>query len=412
MVEIRRVRFTQARVNLLKTQIKEGNTPKWAQGAQIRGGEVHIGTRKVVPLEKIDETLRARMYTKNKKLRPVPFARDAGFEAISEEFFGISRRQFYDWLGRQSLYQQQARRPGVYSKGGQRLSKRGVLQFDLVEAMPKDVKSLGRTKKSPSYILTMIDLLTGFLVASEVRRKTAAVVAPVFKQALSKMTKNLGVSPHEAQSGAGGEFAAQTASVMKNANVKHKVVTLGPRVEQINAVLQNRLYTLIKQRRGGTFPELIEEAVQMVNHSKNRITGFSPVQALTKSDASLARSYNQKRGAASRVQLKKVGVGDLVRVLRDKRKGTRDYKSYRGKHYSDPLRVSAIRGRVYTVAGKTYPRDRLIKVAGVDKKSDALLKQRAVRKVSAVAKTRRARNIKEIKAAARVAPRRAPKRGN
>jgi hypothetical protein len=99
MVILSRVRFTNARVEKLKEQLKNKTGPVWLKDGIIKNNNLYIADRQVVAAEKVDDVLRQRMYNKNKK--PIPFSRDPGYDHIQTEYLGISRRVFYEWLSKQ-----------------------------------------------------------------------------------------------------------------------------------------------------------------------------------------------------------------------------------------------------------------------------------------------------------------------
>ena len=108
----------------------------------------------------------------------------------------------------------------------------------------------------------------------------------------------------------------------------------------------------------------------------------------------------------------KIAIGDSVLVLiKAKKGGDVGFKSYRAEHYSKRKTVIGRRGRGYRVTGgEYYPRDRLLKVPAVDAKSQVLLasreKQAPSKEESKKHRAKRAQEMAELKAKARIAPRR------
>jgi hypothetical protein len=410
MVNVRRVQFTRAKVTDLKSKLKSKKLPEWAHEAQVKGDDLYIGSLRVVAKEDIDDYLRQRVYSKSEA--PVPFSRDTGYDFIQKHTLGISRRKWFSWLKAQELHQKQTARPAVPVRAGQRVTRRGLLQFDLVEAKPRDLKMLGRTL--PTYYFTMVDLLTGYFVVRETKQKNAKLVAKTLGPMLDEMEAALGRPVHTIQSDHGSEFKAETLALMKKRNIRWQGVRLGARIEQMNAYFQKRLYSLINQRRGGKLDKYLQEAATILNETKSRITRFSPKDAVQQTDTTLAKAFN---APGKRAQARKsskdipIVVGDTVRVLLKPRKGNKlEFKSYRAKHYSEPAKVTSKRGRGFRVNGASYPRDRLLKVPAIDKKSAALLAARAPKKPTkqeaAKHRTKRAQKMAELKQEARVNPRR------
>ena len=380
MVDIRRLVFTKARISSLLRGIKNGTSvPKWAnEGRAVteNGTTVlYIGDLRVVSTEEQEAWLRKRLYDKSAK--PISFARDAGYDAIQKESLGVSRRAFYAFLSSQAIHQKSAARPKPAKTAGQKVYRRGLIEIDLVEVKPKDVKTLGRTKST--YIYVCVDKLTSYMVCTEIKTKVAVKSRDVLSKLLDQMEGALGKKVYRIQSDAGGEFMGAVLPMLEKRGIKKEIVKLGPAVESRNRFLQAKLYNLIRQRRGGTFAKLLEEARTQCNETKSRITGFSPTDALAQKDSVLADRFNNKRQAPGKDLLPKVSKGSLVRVLKKARKADKFYKSYRATHYSAPYTVTAVRGRSFTVNGKTYPRDRLLLVPKVDQKSLRLIEERSKR---------------------------------
>ena len=416
MVLIRRLTFTKARVTSLKKDLAAGKKlPTWAEGAKTKDGVFYIGSKQVIPREEVDSFLRSRVYNQTKD--PVPFSRDGGFDYLSKHTIGISRKRWYDWLSRQELHQKQSVRPVMPKRAGQKVSRRGLLQMDLVESKPQDLKSLGR--KLPTYFFTLVDLLTGYLVVREIKKKEARVVSKALGVMLDEMNKALGRKVHAIQSDHGSEFKAQTLKLMQDRGIKWTGVRLGARIEQMNAYFQRVLYAHMRLGRGGKLQSYINSAVKQINESKSRITGYSAVEAVEQPDTILAKKFNSKRAAPGKPTKGSValGKGDMVLVLTKAKKGDLAFKSYRAKHYSEPKKVIGRRGRAYQVTGgKYYPRDRLLKVPSVDQKSQKLLASRGHQQPSKEDRARHRQTAKEkmdaLKAKARVAPRRGARKRN
>ena len=373
MVRVANIRFTHAKLKKLKEDLANGKKPTWGDDLRVKKGKLYLGDRLIVPTEEQEKWIRDRLY--NKSLPPISFSRDAGYVSLQKETLGISRRTWFSFLGKQEIHQVERRRPAESKRQGQRLKSRGICEMDLVEAKPKDLQTLGRTKST--YIFTLVSKLTGYLCARELRTKTAKATSKVLGLLLDEMEKALKTKVTRIQSDAGSEFKSDTAALMKQRGIKHVVVRLGPKIEQVNAFLQSKLYNLIRQRRGGTLPKLIAESVSLVNGTPSRITGLSPSDAVDEKDSTLAVKFNQKRQSGGVAKLPKIKVGDTVRILKVKRKADSFFKSYRAGHYTQPYKVERRSGRNYVVGGKSVPRDELLKVPKTDAISRELLEDRA-----------------------------------
>ena len=408
MVVLSRVQFTRKRVRDLKQQVRDKKAVEWLRDARVENNELYFGTRKVVPKEDIDEFLRARVYSKTDA--PVSLSRDAGYDFLQKHYLGISRKAWFGWLKTQELHQQQSARPIMPERAGQVVRRRGLAQMDLVESKPRDLKALGRTL--PTYFFTLVDLLTGYLVVREIKHKDAPLVTKALGPMLDDLEKTLGRKVHTIQSDHGSEFKSTTLALIKRRGIHWQGVRLGARIEQVNAFFQRQLYSLIRQKRGGKLQRYIDDAVTLVNQTKSRITKFSPEDAVKQHDTVLAKLFNTKRAAPGKKNPRSVpiSIGDTVLVLIKAKKGADvGFKSYRAEHYSTPKRVTGRRGRSYRVTGGGhYPRDRLLKVPDIDKKSQALLDARGKKVATEEAKHKstRAQEMAKIKAKARIAPRR------
>ena len=415
MVLVRRLTFTNARVKTLKKDLTAGKKlPPWAQDAKIQNGDLYIGPLQVIPREDIDSYLRTRVYSQTKD--PVPFSRDGGFDYLTKRTLGISRKRWYDWLSKQEIHQKQSARPVAPKRAGQRVTRRGLLQMDLVEGKPQDLKSLGRTL--PTYFFTLVDLLTGYFVVRESKTKEAKKIAKLLAGMLDEMQRALGKKVYAIQSDHGSEFKAETLKLMQGRGIKWVGVRLGARIEQMNAYFQKVIYSHMRQGRKGKLQSYINSAVKQINENKSRITGFSAADAVKQTDLVLAKAFNApgKRaqpGKSSRVV--KLVKGDTVLVLTKAKKGSLEFKSYRAKHYSEPKKVIGRRGPAYQVTGGNYyTRDRLLKVPEVDTKSKKLLAARGPQKQTKEDRTAHRKTasekMKALKAKARIAPRRGKRR--
>jgi hypothetical protein len=331
-------------------------------------------------------------------------SRDGGWTDFLEPIsYGISRRAWYDWLSRQDIHQRSIARPKPHKSPGQKIKTRGIVQIDLVEAKKGDLPG---NRKTDTYFFTMVELLTGFLVAKRVDTKT--VDPPnngrgtliVMGELLDELEGKLGKHIREVQCDDGGEFKAEIVSKLLPAySIRKRVVPLGATIEKMNGFLQRKFYDLVKQKRGGSVDKLLAEAVKLVNGTTSRITGFRPIDALQQPDKVLAEKYNTKRQAPGKQLLPSIKTGQLVRILKKARKADLFYKSYRDK-YSAPARVTKIRGNSYIVNGKSYPRDRVLAVKEVDQLSKALIERRGAKEKPMLGLLER-RVLKKRKAEAR-----------
>ena len=94
------------------------------------------------------------------------------------------------------------------------------------------------------------------------------------------------------------------------------------------------------------------------------------------------REYKRKASRA-KYKVAPLEIGDKVRYLLDKERGKYraelQYKSYRGKHWSAAVHSVVKYNKfkdAYYVASKYRTRDKLLKVSGVDDKTDKVVSAR------------------------------------
>ena len=163
-----------------------------------------------------------------------------------------------------------------------------------VEAKTKDLQTLGR--KLDTYFLTVASLLTGFMYAVEVKTKKSGPVAKVMAEAFNKLEQKLGKPIKTLQTDAGGEFlGAPVQKLLKKRGIKHQVVRLGAKIEQANGLWQRKFYVELHKHGGGKIQRYIDAASQIVNETKSRVLGVSPLEALELPDVQLAKKFNNAR---------------------------------------------------------------------------------------------------------------------
>jgi hypothetical protein len=367
MVDIRRVKFNRARVKKL---IADKAVPTWAQTKSVRQGKLYLNELEVVPSEDVEQWLRTRIY-KNKNI--ISLSRDSGYtDYIARETLGISRKRWFDWLSSQDVHQQFAKRQQPTKLAGRKISNFGFLEMDLVEVKQKDTPS----RTTDTYIFTLVDKLSSFLVAKRV--DTKAVNPPnkargtliVFTELLAEMSKALGVRIKEVASDAGGEFKAEVGKLMKARKIKHRVVPLGPAIESRNGLVQRHLYKLIALNHKGGLDSLLKKAVALCNQTTSKIHKQRPVDAIKMRASEISEKFNKTRQRPGKTVGSKIVKGDTVVILTSDavhKKGA-FYKSYR-KHWSTQGIVEKVRGHGIFVDGKSYPRNRVRKVPKLDKAS-------------------------------------------
>ena len=366
-MQIRRMRFNRARVKSIIRDYKETKKkPSWADTIRVSGDTLFINQKEVVPNEDVDQWLRQRAY---KKEAPIALSRDSGYtDHIAEETIGISRRKWFDWLSRQDIHQRFSARPKPTKLAGRKLKNFGFLEMDLVEVKSKDVP----TRKTDTYIFTMIDRLSSYLVAKRVDTKTVNPPKKrgtliVFKELLAEMQRALPTPIREISSDSGGEFKAELGRFMKARGIEHRVVPLGAAIESRNGVIQRHMYKLINLNRKGGLDKHIRDAVHLCNATTSKVIKVRPSDAVQMEASEIEGAFNNTRQRPGKALGSKITKGDTVVVLDSKavKKKGAFYKSYRD-HWSKPGIVEKVRGHGIFVSGKSWPRNRVKKVKPLD----------------------------------------------
>ena len=256
MVDIRRVKFNRARVKaIIRDHKDKKKLPPWATQVTVKGETLFIEGHEVVPSEDVETWLRARLYDDQKKA--ISMSRDSGYtDQISRETLGISRRAWFKFLSAQDLHQRLSNRPKPPKSAGQRLNRFGHAQMDLVEVKSKDTPS----RSTDTYIFTLIDRLSSFLVTKRVDTKqivpkkgsgTKRGTLKVAKELFAELEKAIGQKVHTIESDKGSEFLGQMTKWFEERGTKQVFVPLGSSIEARNGLVQRHLYTYtIGQKRG------------------------------------------------------------------------------------------------------------------------------------------------------------------
>jgi hypothetical protein len=208
--------------------------------------------------------------------------------------------------------------------------------MDLVEVKSKDVPS----RTTDTFIFTMIDRLSSFLVAKRVDTKQvnphkARGTLVVFKELLMDMQQALPSRIKEIASDSGGEFKAEIGKFMKAVQIKHRIVPLGAAIEARNGVLQRHMYKLINLGRKGGLDHHLADAVKMCNNTTSKVIKVRPIDAVKKNAPEIAGRFNSTRQRPGKTIGAKIRKGDTVMILASHaltKKGA-FYKSYRD-HWS------------------------------------------------------------------------------
>ena len=209
---------------------------------------------------------------------------------------------------------------------------------------------------------------------------------------LQRMAKALKTDIKYVRSDSGSEFQSKTRDMMKALGIRHKFVKSGSRLEQANKTFQKTWYRLMRLGRG-SIKELDGQAVAIFNNTLSTVNGRTPLEALDTGDSILAsavRDFKKKKKRA-KYKVGPLNPGDKVRYLLDSIRGKHgaelQYKSYRGKHWSAAVHPVVKYNKfkdAYYVASAYRSRDKLLKVSGVDTKTDKRVAEMHAERKSAI----------------------------
>ena len=314
---------------------KNDIVPGWAQiepdKFKIVGSKLMHGEKQIIPVENVEKLLRDMMFDKKSD---IPLSRDSGHHMIKQRYVGVSRRALMNFLAKQKPLQLTTNRPNETARKGSELFHKGFLEMDLIEGKKKDIRGLG--KAYDWYWLLVVDRLTGYTDVEAMRRKTANFTARALDSILNRMIAVLGTRVRMIASDDGSEFKGRTAALMKRRNIRHMVVPRATKCEKVNQTFQRIFYRLFRLKRG-TFAELTQQALVLLNNTRTRLHGKTPLESAALSEAELAPGYNASRTTSSDLKgpgSRTLEIGDPVRYLLKEREKVTFYKAYRGKHWS------------------------------------------------------------------------------
>ena len=347
----------------------------------------------VVPEETVEKFLRKQMLDPTSGM---PLGRDSAYHHIQKETIGISRRALYKFLEKQGVLQVTRNIPNEQQKGGEELSKRGILEMDLIGGKGRDLHA-NFGALDDWYWLSVVDVLTGYGLVATIHTKAAKTVAKSLREILDMMEYKLKAKVTKISADHGREFYTHVRKLLKKRHIKMKQVSRGSRVEKFNQDFQRNFYRLLRLRRG-TFESLEDQARDLTNNTKNKWTKKTPEEALTTPDSVLALGYNKGRQKNKPYRGKHPKVGDKVRHLIKLRKNihpiltikgqARLYKSYHGRHFTKqvytikeirnpalPKKTFGPRERnpkppLYFLHGRWFNRDQLLIVSGTDAETE------------------------------------------
>jgi hypothetical protein len=363
-MEANRYKFTEKSIKkairVIKKQLDESKAPKWYKrykaDLKLDKKSLFLGDKQIVPKEKIGEIVRGLLYTKGSK---VPWGRESGYNIVKNKYIGISKRDFYKIVQSQEIKVKSDPVPPVVKKAGARVNKRGMLECDLYHVSSNDLpEELARAMKGPvdlqnnkqAYVLTCVDKLSGltfahYLGASKGAKSKKRVMKVIQDKMLPFFVETLKIPKSRlfTSRDLGGEFAPPSQQF------RGRHVKIGNHIEARNRRLQSIMHRLIKGKRG-SLTSVVKQSQDIINNTKS-YRGFTPLEAVEKTDAVLSEIYNSKRRKGGVEKQKDLKIGDRVRLVTKKQKGEAFYKSYQSSQWSTELYTISKVGRA---ANKRY----------------------------------------------------------
>jgi hypothetical protein len=382
--------FAKAVKYLTKSAWKK-DTPAWIvknkQNLQVKDGKVLYNDKPIVPIEGADDYLRGLVFGKDSK---TPLSRDGMFHLVKSEVAGISRRRIMDFLRGQSVVQKGKGAVPVQKLSGKPL-KNYHIEFDLVFVKKTDVVKAnphfkedetldGLKNNKLTYILSVVEKVTGLTRLEYVTRKEAKIVSPLVVKAIKSIASALKTPTKQidASSDRGDEFSPKVISP----HVKsYEFVPTGSSIEKKNSDIQRVLFQLLRARRGKSFKGLVKRTEEITNNNLSRITHKTPNEAVEAAEPdSDLKSYNAKRAKGSTGAALSVGDHVRVRILKIQKGLGLAYKSYKNMLWSDRVyKISAKSSRKpskYRVGKKWYLTSMLMRSKPIDAVSEAIIKKR------------------------------------
>ena len=336
----------------------------------------------VVPEENVEKFLRKSVLDPKSKM---PLSRDSAYHAVQKSTMGISRRALMGFLQKQAALQVTRNVPAERKKPGRPVEGKGYLELDLIEAKGRDISKFVHHYLRNFFWIMLVDRLTGWIEVERTTEKHAHIVSPLLKKMLKRMAAALKTDIKHIRSDRGGEFKAQTQTMLANLRVPHKFVKTGQRVEKANQDWQRTWYRLMRLGRGG-HNELDAQAHAICNNIKSAVTGFTPLEALETDERVLKAAFNATRKRRTPYTAPEIKVGDKCRHIVEKVVGkygrALDYKTYRGKHWSEVYTCTKISAETvhqpkkFYVGGEYRTRDKLLLVPGTDAATEAQIARR------------------------------------
>ncbi len=114
--------------------------------------------------------------------------------------------------------------PNEQQKGGEELSKRGILEMDLIEGKGRDLHA-NFGALDDWYWLSVVDVLTGYGLVATLHTKAAKTVAKSLREILDMMEYKLKAKVTKISADHGREFYTHVRKLLKQRHIKMKQVS-------------------------------------------------------------------------------------------------------------------------------------------------------------------------------------------
>jgi hypothetical protein len=190
------------------------------------------------------------------------------------------------------------------------------------------------------YLLVCIDVLSRKLFVSPVRSKASNDMIDAFEKVWAA---NDGIRPHKLYTDRGLEFEAKKMREYFEKKQVDKRVVYSPDVhasmaERANRTIKERLYRFFSEQNTTRWVDAIQQIVDGINASVNRITGVAPNSVTFENAQSLFEKLYKDEAKDTR---KPLSVGQIVRI--SKERGVFD-KAYLPTFTDELFRIRSVGG--------------------------------------------------------------------
>jgi len=219
-------------------------------------------------------------------------SRDRFYEAVLDNYVGISRRRVQLFLTLQESYQlhlpvrkRRIVKPILTSRVLQRI------QCDTIDMSKKNLPFWNDNYK---YCLTAVDLFSKYAWVYPLKRYTSSQVAT----AISHIFNTVGI-PSILQTDNGVEFLDAVQILLRKYSVKHvrslpyKSQSQGA-IEAFNKTFKRRIYHWLSIYNTKTWIDIVPKVLEGYNNTKHSTTGYTPYQVFYSDDPDLISDVQER----------------------------------------------------------------------------------------------------------------------